>query len=101
MQNNKPYFFLINVVPSLENPNYESIGGAKAHIWIISSDRESAKIRAIDYNRKFHWEITSFEYEIAIREEQISSLHEDELSLYHSALRHGIAAEYIAYPKTT
>ncbi len=80
-----------------ENVNYESIAGAIAHIWVISSDRESAKIRALDYNKKFQWEIKSFEYEIAIREEQIPSLHEDESRLYHSALRHGIAAEYIAY----
>ena len=94
-----PYFFKVNVVPMQENEVYESIAGAKAHIWVISNDRESAKLRAIDYNEKFLWEVTSFVYELGIREEQIPSLGEDESRLYHLALHHGIAAEYIAHPK--
>lgn len=99
MQSLKPYFFKINVVPMQENKVYESIAGAIAHIWVISNDRESAKIRAIDYNKKFLWKITSFVYELGIHEEQIPELGEEESYLYHSALRHGIAAEYIAYQK--
>lgn len=99
MVNLKPYFFKINVVPMQENKVYESIAGAIAHIWVISNDKESAKIRTIDYNKKFLWEITSFVYELEIHVEQIPELGEDEYYLYQLALRHGIAAEYIAHPK--
>jgi len=99
MQNLNPYLFVINVVPMQENENYESIAGARAHVWVISSDIESAKLRAIEYNKNFLWDIISFEHEFEIREEQIPSFHEDELRLYQSALQHGIAADYIAYQK--
>lgn len=97
--NLKPYLFVINVIPMQENEIYENVAGAKAHIWVISKDKESAKLRAINYNEKFHWEIIDFEYEFEIHEEQIPKLHEDESRLYQSALSHGIAADYLAYVK--
>lgn len=99
MVNSNPYLFIVDIIPMPENEFYENITGAKAHIWVISNDKENAKLRAINYTQKFLWEITSFEYEFEIREEQIPKLHEDELRLYQSALHHGIAADFLAYPK--
>ena len=99
MTNLNPYMFVINVIPTMENEFYKDVAGAKVHIWVISSDIETAKLRAISYNEKFLWKIINFEYEFEIREEQIPKLHEDELRLYQSALRHGIAADYIAHSK--
>lgn len=96
-----PYFFKINVFPMRENKSYEIVAGAIAHIWVVSSDREKAKLRAIDYNEKHLWEIRNFVYELEIHEGQIPLLGEEELYLYQTALRHGIAAEYISHPKKT
>lgn len=101
MKNLNPYFFVINVIPTQDNKNYESIAGAKSHIWVMSNDKESAKLRAIDYNENSHWRIISFEYEFEIRKEQIASFHKDEQRLYQSALHSGIAVDYIAYQKNS
>lgn len=95
----KPYLFVIDIVPSPENKDCQDIAGAKAHIWTISDDKEKAKLRAVDYITKSHWQVVGFEYEFEIHQEQIAKLHEDEVRLYKTALRHGIAADYIAYPK--
>jgi hypothetical protein len=94
-----PYLFVINIVPSPENKDCQDIAGAKAHVWTISDDKEKAKLRAIEYIKKTHWQIVEFEYEFEIHEQQIPKLHEDEARLYNMALRYGIAADYIAYPK--
>lgn len=94
-----PYMFVVDVIPTPENEFYENVAGAKAHIWVLSNDKESAKLRAMDYNKKFMWEVVNFEHELEIHEKQIPKLHEDELRLYQSALRYGISADYMAYPK--
>lgn len=95
----KPYFFVIDIVPLPDNKECQDIAGGRAHIWTISDDKEKAKLRAVDYIKKSHWQVIGFEYEFEIREEQIAMLHEDEASLHKKALQHGIAADYIAYPK--
>lgn len=94
-----PYMFAINVVPTPDNKDCEDIAGAIAHIWVISEDKESAKIRAVDYITSYLWKIINFEHEFEIRQEQIPELHEAEASLYKKACQYGIAAEYIAHPK--
>ncbi|QQE75188.1 hypothetical protein [Brevibacillus composti] len=94
-----PYLFVINIVPMPDNKDCEDIAGAKAHVWVIAEDKESAKLRAINYIEKSLWKVINFEYELEIHQEQIPSLHEDEVRLYERALQHGIAADYIAYPK--
>lgn len=94
-----PYLFVIDIVPTQENKDCKNIAGAKAHVWVISQDRESAKLRAINYIEKTLWKVINFEYELEIQQEQIQTLHADEFRLYQSALRHGIAADYIAFQK--
>ncbi|GEB35282.1 hypothetical protein [Brevibacillus parabrevis] len=94
-----PYMLVINVVPMPENKNCEDIAGAKAHVWVISADKESAKLRAIDYVNKYLWKVINFEYELEIHKEQIPTLHVDEARLYELALQHGIASDFLAYPK--
>jgi len=99
MVNPNHYLFVINIVPMQENEINKDIAGAKAHICVISSVRERAKLRAIDYIKKHLWNIVNVEYELLIHEEQIPNLHEDEFALYKSALHSGIAAHFLAYPK--
>ncbi|RKD26712.1 hypothetical protein BEP19_16035 [Ammoniphilus oxalaticus] len=94
-----PYMFVIDIVPMPDNNKCDDIAGAKAHIWVISKDRESAKLRVINYIEKHLWSVTNFEYEFEIQQELIPSLHADEARLYESALRLGIAADYVAFPK--
>lgn len=94
-----PYMFVINAIPQSNNKEHEDLAGAKVHIWVISDDRETAKIRAIDYITKYHWEVTSVEYELLIQPEQIPNLHNNEALLYKKALQYGISADFVAYPK--
>ena len=91
--------FVFNAVPIPLNKSCERVAGAKVHIWVIATDMESAKIRALDYIANYFWEVTSLEYELEIPQEQISQLHEDKIWLYQKALQYGIAADFLEYLK--
>ncbi|NGP56809.1 hypothetical protein FLT15_00060 [Paenibacillus thiaminolyticus] len=95
----KPFLFVINAVPIPDNKECEDIAGAIVHIWVFAKDKEEAKINAIDYIRNYLWEVTNFEYELEIQQEQIAKLHEAELALYNKAFHFGIAAEFLAHSK--
>ncbi|WP_238650026.1 hypothetical protein [Paenibacillus piscarius] len=94
-----PYMFVINAIPAPSNKDCEDIAGARVHIWVISEDKESAKIRALDYITKYLWEVKNVEYEFEIQQELIQKLGEDELRLYQKALLYGIAADFLAHPR--
>lgn len=94
-----PYMFAINVVPTPDNKDCEDIASAIAHVWVISEDKESARIRAVDYITSYLWKVINFEHEFEIQPELIPELHEAEALLYMKALQHGISADYIANPK--
>ncbi|MGO4540349.1 hypothetical protein [Paenibacillus sp. 2TAB19] len=95
----KPFLFVLNVVPSQFNKQCEDIAGAKAHIWIISDDKDKAKARAESYVIGALWNVINFEHELEIFPEHLQKLHEAEAHLYKMALQQGIAADFLAYPK--
>jgi len=93
------YVFIINAVPSPSNNDCANLAGANVHIWVISGDREKAKIEALDYVSSYLWDVVSVEREFEIWPEQIPVLPEREATLYQRALQHRIAADFLAYPK--
>lgn len=94
-----PFMFVIDGVPLPENHNYSTIGGAKIHIWVIDTEIESAKYKAISYVSQYLWHAQSIEYAFEILPEQIRELDIIEATLYQKALRDGISATFFAYPK--
>lgn len=94
-----PFMLVINGLPLPENHNYSTVGGAKIHIWVMDNDADSAQEKAISLVKQYLWEIQSVEYVLQISQEQLQHLHEAEALLYQKALRNGIAADFLAYPK--
>lgn len=94
-----PFMFVINGIPLPENHNYSIVGGAKIHIWVIDENMDSAKNKAISMVEKHLWSVQNIEYAFEIYPKQLHNLHEAEVVLYHRALRDGIAADFLAYPK--
>ena len=94
-----PFMFVINGVPLPQNHNYDKIGGAKIHIWVMDNTADSAQEKAISLIKQYLWKVTDVEHALQISQEQLQHLHKDETVLYQKALRHGIAADFLAYPK--
>lgn len=92
-----PYMFVIDAVPLKENKNYETVAGAKIHIWVIDTDISSAEKRALSYVSKYLWSATKIEHAFAILPQHIDDLGKSELRLYHTALQHGISADFLAW----
>jgi hypothetical protein len=92
--------FVIDAVPLPTNTELSDIAGARVHVWVISNDKESAKIRALDYIAMYQWKVSTVERELEIQPEQISGFHEAEIALYLKAQQFGIAADFLAYPKS-
>lgn len=94
-----PFMFVINGTPLPENHNYSTIGGAKIHIWVMDNNADSAQEKAVSLVKQYLWKIQSVEHVLRISQEQLQHLHEAEALLYQKALRNGIAADFLAYPK--
>lgn len=94
-----PYMFVIRSSPTVMSQNYGKIGGAFVHIWVMDGEQDVALMRAFAYIRKHLWEPQEVEHAFQILPEQIAQLGEDELRLYHTALSHGIAADFLGWLK--
>lgn len=94
-----PFMLVINGTPLPENHNYNTVGGAKIHIWVMDNDADSAQEKAESYVEQYLWKIQSVEHVLQIASEQLQHLHEAEALLYQKARRNGIAADFLAYPK--
>lgn len=94
-----PFMFVINRVPLPENHDYETIGGAKIHIWVMDASLDSARGKAVSMVEQSHWSVQDIEDELEIAPEQVPLLDTVEVSLYSKALRDGISAMFVGYPK--
>ncbi len=94
-----PFMFVIDGIPLPENHNYDTVGGAKIHVWVMDDNITSARDKALSMVEHYLWNVKGIEYEFEISQSQIPHLHEAEALLYQKALHHGIAADFLAYPK--
>lgn len=94
-----PYMLVIDGVPLSENHNYDTVGGAKIHIWVMDEDADSAQEKAISLVNQYLWEVKGVECVLQISQEQLQHLHKAEALLYQKALQNGIAADFLAYPR--
>lgn len=95
-----PYMFVIDGVPLPENHNYNTIGGAKIHVWVMEHDIHSAEKLAIAFVDKQLWTAKKIAHASEMLPEQLAELDTVEESLYRKALSDGISATFFAYPKT-
>jgi hypothetical protein len=96
---NKPFFFVMNAEPTAAAPNTEDVKYALVHIWVMSSSREEAEIRARAYLMDYAWIVKEVEFECAPDSGQIAHLDIDEKSNYLKAAKSGLSADFLTVPK--
>ncbi len=95
----RPFFFVIRAEPTEAAVSAQDIAGAIVHIWVMDSSLEQAEARARSYILDYAWIALKTDYAFEINDKQIASLGAEERTLYQKALRHGIAADFLGYPK--
>ncbi len=53
----KPYFILMKVLPNPDNPKGKDISGANAHLWVFENSGNEAEKKATRYLNQFGWNI--------------------------------------------
>ena len=94
-----PLMFRIRSVPTTENKNFDTVGGAYVHVWVMDSTLENAQNRASAYIKNHGWEPQEILDAFEIQQEQISALGKDEENLYLMAQVYGIAADFLGWKK--
>ena len=92
----KTFFLKFQVVPKIENKQYELIEGAVAHCWIVDDDAQSAYLKSKFFVSKDDWEIEKCDaLPIEVKEEDFLT---KDIGLEHfrTAQRDGMAICYIA-----
>ena len=75
-----------------KNKNFNTVGGAYVHVWVMDHALESAQDRALTYIKDRSWTPQEVLNAFEIQQEQISALGKDEENLYLMAQVYGIAA---------
>jgi len=92
----KTFFLKFQVVPNIENKQYELIEGAVAHCWIVDDDAQSAYVKSKFFVSKDDWEIEKC-YTLPIEVKEEDFLTKDVgLEHFRKAQKDGIAICYIA-----
>lgn len=95
----QPFMFQIKSVPMPQNKNFDTIGGAYVHVWVMDNSLENAQKRAFAHIRKYNWEPQEILNAFEIRPEQIPLLHKDEENLFLMAQLYGISADFLGWRK--
>ena len=95
----KPFMFRIRSVPTTENKNFDTVGGAYVHVWVMDHALESVQDRALTYIKDRSWTPQEVLNAFEIQQEQISALGQDEENLYLMAQVYGIAADFLGWKK--
>lgn len=93
----KPFMFRIRSVPTTENKNFDTVGGAYVHVWVMDHALESVQDRALTYIKDRSWTPQEVLNAFEIQQEQISALGKDEENLYLMAQVYGIAADFLGW----
>ena len=94
-----PYRFLISVVPTNENPHYESVGGAYANFIVFDGDQDAALLRAMSYLSVTHWAVQSVELACPFPLERLADFCDSELLLFDRAQHQGFAVDFEAWAR--
>ena len=93
------HFFAIHTTPTAAATNAEDIAAAIAHVWVNDTDQISAEQRARTYLMDQGWIAGEVDAVLAPTPAQIAQLDADELANYQVAVRYGIYAQFVAWPK--
>lgn len=93
------YFLQYQVIPTVDNEQYELAEGASAHCWVLENNPQTAATKAAFQISKFDWEITNLETPpIEVKEEDFA---ERDLGLeqFKKAQVDGMAIIYLGWAR--
>ncbi len=88
------YYFIIEAEPQRENPVIAHASRGVAHIWLIASDIDEAKAKALQYLSTERWDVIEEKEAVEITQEQIDEMNEEKLSNYQTAQTDGISSKF-------
>ena len=94
-----PYFFKIPIKPTPGTPKAADVEAGFAHIWVMAESFEEAEANARSYLMSYAWIAGKTELSRQMPDELIPQLGKEERALYEKALRLGIAADMLVWPK--
>lgn len=93
------YLFVLEAHPTKAAVPEEDIAGAMVHVWVVWPSLDEAERHAREFVLDSGWIIDTVAHRLQPTDVQIARLHDSELGNYKRALRDGISADFIAWPK--
>ena len=93
------YLFIFEAHPTRAAVPTEDIAGAMVHVWVVWNSPDEAERHAREFVRDCDWVIDAVTHRLQPTDAQIARLDDAELGSYNRALRSGISADFIAWPK--
>ncbi len=93
------YFLQFEVIPTIDNEQYEVAEGASASCWVLDNTPQAATMKATFQISKFDWEITSLEMAPVEVEEENFVEREIGLEQFKRSQVDGIAIVYCAWAR--
>lgn len=92
------YVFVYEVVPTKGSKEHGVVGRASADIWVLSSNREEAEIKAKAYIIDLLWNILYLERELVISDDDIHRYKPLARESYKHAKNHGVYGSFVGSP---
>lgn len=93
------FFFSFEAVPTHASPQASDLAGADIHVWVQDRNIDSAETTARQCIMDFAWIVQSVSVAKQCPLERILQLDEEEQVLVLRAIKEGIAADFLAWPK--
>ena len=94
-----PFRFDIEVTPTPQNPQFNAVGGAYAHVLIYDGDLDAALLRATASLMAGHWDIGKVQHAFAFPVERLQEFDANEIRLFRRAQFQGFAVDFDAWRK--
>lgn len=93
------FFFAFEATPTAASPQATDLAGADIHIWVQADSMAGAESTARQHIMDFAWVVKELSLARHWPLERIPDLHKDEQALAQRAIRFGVAADFLAWPK--
>ena len=93
------FFFAFEAIPTTASPQATDLAGADIHVWVQAESMAGAESTARQHIMDFAWVVQELSLARHWPLERIPDLHKDEQALVQRAIRYGIAADFLAWPK--
>ena len=98
-EQNELFFFAFEAVPTAASPQACDLAGADIHVWVHDKSMDSAESMARQCIMDFAWIVQNVSAAKHCPLEHILKLEENEQVLVLRAIKDGIAADFLAWPK--